>query len=179
MWSVQRRSFAIPDQVVWEELGGEAVVMHVELNTCCVLNTTGARVWRNIAHGTSIEEIALGLSSQSRYEVTRALSDVASFVCQLTKMGLLGDTVVESSAASHSAAIRDAKGLSRTGLIASTLGSCRTGTRPSKPDLFPAPKIKLKVPIFWQPDRIDPRCGSGDPWQTLPKKRVPLPEKRH
>jgi hypothetical protein len=130
--------------VVWEEVAGEAVIVHMQREVAWVLNSTGTRIWRALAKGVSLSELAGG--------VVRECGELAAFVEQLLALGLL-----EGPALCPVGSIVELRALPDRGLVA-------------EPRVSPAPAIKTRAPIIRQPGRLDPRSGGSTPWGRPRKK---------
>jgi hypothetical protein len=74
------------DGVVWEQLGGETVIVRPSDRRTWLLNATASFVWRCCNGQVSPEEIARRLGGQ---QVTR---EIAAFCQDLAKLGLLSES---------------------------------------------------------------------------------------
>lgn len=71
-----------PD-VVYQELNGEAVLVHLRTNAIFVLNRTGARLWALIASGLNRADIERSLVDEFEVAQTVVSREVDSIVAEL------------------------------------------------------------------------------------------------
>jgi hypothetical protein len=81
--SLRRTLHPDPDVVDTELEGGEVALLHLGTKTYFTLNTTGARVWRHVKDGRSLEEASRSLqaefgigSEQAERSVTRLAGEL-------------------------------------------------------------------------------------------------------
>ena len=89
----------IPEDMVWQELGGQTVVVDPGRRVTWVLNSTATRIWREIRSGASVEAVARAISSALGLDAGLVFEEVASFCRELGRRGLLSDTSCLASAA--------------------------------------------------------------------------------
>ncbi len=77
------------DNVVWQELDGELVLMDLDRSVYLATNATGAMLAKLLTEDRSPEELAAHLVDQFGIDHDRALSDVDAFVAQLQEKKLL------------------------------------------------------------------------------------------
>ena len=82
-------SFVIPEEVVFEVLGEEAVLLNLRTGVYFRLNDTGTRIWQLIEAGERPAEVVETMARE--YEVDResARRDVDRLVDELTRRQLL------------------------------------------------------------------------------------------
>jgi len=83
-WSV-----TLADDVLFQELDGDAVLLSIKTGEYFGLNHTGAHMWQAISDGVALGEALESLAAM--YEVQRAtiIDDVVAFLRTLADMGLL------------------------------------------------------------------------------------------
>ena len=89
-------SMVIGDQVVFRELGGEAVLLNLKTGAYFGLDPVGARVWRLLVeHGSvaQVMEVMLGEYDIDRERLERDLLELCGELCATG----LGDIVPRSS----------------------------------------------------------------------------------
>ena len=77
------------DSAIWENLGGELVLMNTKTLSMFSLNRTGTAIWLKITEGASIDEIISAIAAEFSISKGRALEDVQDLVSELHKKGLL------------------------------------------------------------------------------------------
>lgn len=75
--------------VVWREVAGEVIAVDVPYSLYLSANTSGALIWRQLAQGTTREELVDLLADRYGIDSERAAGDVDAFVGQLEERGLL------------------------------------------------------------------------------------------
>jgi hypothetical protein len=85
LYSIVRAS---PNQVS-SDLGEEAVILDLKKSVYHGLDATGARIWRLIQQGTSIERIRDALLEEYEVEQQRCQQDVLELVNALAENGLV------------------------------------------------------------------------------------------
>jgi hypothetical protein len=77
-------SMAIPDKVVFRELGGEAVLLNLETSTYFGLDPVGTRAWQLLVeHGSvaQVMEVMLGEYDIERERLERDLLELCGQLC--------------------------------------------------------------------------------------------------
>ena len=75
--------------IVWEELGGEAVLVSPTTSKTWVLNHTASAIWKCCDGQTSIDDIALKLAEAGRLDVANVKTELLAFCKQLESQGML------------------------------------------------------------------------------------------
>jgi hypothetical protein len=83
------REWIRSDEVVWEALDGETVLIQPRQGRTWLLNAAAAFVWRYCNGQTSSTEIARYLSHAGRHQTARVAEDVRAFCAELEALGLL------------------------------------------------------------------------------------------
>ena len=76
------------EDVLFQNLDGEAVLLDLASETYFGLNEVGTRVWELLESSMSLGEIATLLQSEYEVESARAQSDVLDLATRLIKAGL-------------------------------------------------------------------------------------------
>jgi Coenzyme PQQ synthesis protein D (PqqD) len=74
---------------IWREADGEIIAIDDHHMSYVSTNGTGTLLWKQLAAGASIEELADGLVSTFGIDRSRAESDVRTFVANLDEKGFL------------------------------------------------------------------------------------------
>lgn len=74
--------------VVSADVGGEAVLLHVERGIYFGLGATGARIWQLISSGVAEREMVAQLATEYEADAEQVRADVAGFLNRLIEMGL-------------------------------------------------------------------------------------------
>ena len=74
---------------VWREAGGEVIAIDDRLTNYVSTHGSGALLWRRLGDGASAAELAARLVAEYGIERDRAERDVAVFLEELDRMGLL------------------------------------------------------------------------------------------
>lgn len=77
------------DEVVFRDLGGEAVILHLGTATYFGLNEVGTRVWQLLGERLSLDAVCARLAEEFDAPRERIDADVAALVSQLVAKGLL------------------------------------------------------------------------------------------
>ncbi len=77
------------DNVLWEEVEGEFVLLKLDQGNSYRLNRTGGRVWEGIVKRLPPEDIAAVLSEDSSNPDSSHLQDVERFLSELQAEGLV------------------------------------------------------------------------------------------
>lgn len=72
-----------------------AVILDVERNLSVSVNATGAYIWNRLTLGQSVDDIAGGLQSATGASPTQVQEDVAFFITELKKTGLITETQLQ------------------------------------------------------------------------------------
>ena len=83
-----KRNLIRSQDVLWEELDGEAVLVSTRLNRAWHLNAVGTYIWKHMDGATSYEAIVNGLC-RGKVELGRIKHDVMAFCAELEREGLL------------------------------------------------------------------------------------------
>lgn len=84
----------IPEEVLFRDLGGESVLLHLESGKYFGLDEVGTFFWKALARGESVAEIGQAILGEYEVGPDRLRLDLESLVADLCKHGLL--TRVES-----------------------------------------------------------------------------------
>lgn len=87
----------ISDDVVFRDLAGEAVLLHVGTGTYFGLDPVGTRMWHLLAEHGSPEKVIETLLAEYEVEEDRIRSDVDRLIGQLMEKGLLTTDAEETS----------------------------------------------------------------------------------
>ena len=82
-------AFRIPDDVVFRELDGEAVVLNLDTGVYFGLDAVGTRIWRLIEERKPLRLILDTLVEEYEAPSDRLQRDLLAFVDQLTGKGLV------------------------------------------------------------------------------------------
>lgn len=77
-----------PD-VLFEELGGEAVLLSTQTGQYYGLNEVGARIWAGLEENTPIAEIVTSLTSEFDASVEQVAGDTMRFLADLSARGIV------------------------------------------------------------------------------------------
>ncbi len=75
--------------VTWQEIDGELVILDLARSTYLTTNGTGAFLTKRLVDETSETELADALAAEYGVPADAALGDVREFVGSLTELGLL------------------------------------------------------------------------------------------
>lgn len=81
--------FRIPEEVLVEELQGEAVLLDLSSGTYFGLDPVGTRIWELIADRASVGEVRRRLLQEYQVEEERLREDLEALVRDLLGRGLL------------------------------------------------------------------------------------------
>ena len=81
--------FEVPDDVVYRDVGGETMILHLEAATYFGLDAVGSRVWQLLEQGRSLAEAAGMLETEFDAGRDRILADAGDLVRALVEKGLL------------------------------------------------------------------------------------------
>ena len=71
------------DDLTWQELDGEIVVLDLRGSAYFQLNGSGAHLWRRLVEGCERHELEAGLIEQYGIDPARAAADVDAFLADL------------------------------------------------------------------------------------------------
>ncbi|WP_416904080.1 PqqD family protein [Micromonospora echinospora] len=77
------------DRVVWREAGDETVVLDTAASVYFGLDRSGTVLWRRLAAGADLSDLAAALTAEAPVDPVRATADVAAFVDALRAHGLV------------------------------------------------------------------------------------------
>jgi hypothetical protein len=80
---------AIADDVVFRDLGGEAVILSLHTSTYFGLNEIGTRIWHLIGEHGSMERVVAALLNEYEVDEARLRQDVDRLIRQLHDKGLV------------------------------------------------------------------------------------------
>jgi hypothetical protein len=81
--------FRIPDEVIFRELDGEAVILNLDTGIYFGLDAVGTRIWRLIEERKPLRIVLDTLIDEYEASPDRLQSDLLAFVDQLTGKGLV------------------------------------------------------------------------------------------
>jgi hypothetical protein len=81
--------YAACDGVAYREIEGQILILKADADVLQTLNATGAFIWKRLTKQQSVSRIAQGLATAFRIDRSRAEADVATFVADLKKQGLI------------------------------------------------------------------------------------------
>lgn len=79
------------EDLAWRDLGGELVVVDLRTSSYLTLNAAGTRLWLALVGGASRAELEDELRRSYGIDADRAASDVAAFLDDCDRLGLLGE----------------------------------------------------------------------------------------
>lgn len=79
----------VPDEIIFRELNGEAVVLNLESGTYFGLDAVGTRIWQLCAEHSSIHEVWQVMQNEFDAPGEALRSDLLAFVNELSSKGLL------------------------------------------------------------------------------------------
>jgi hypothetical protein len=82
-------AFRIPDEVIFRELDGEAVVLNLDTGVYFGLDAVGTRIWRLIEERKPLRLVLETLIDEYEASPDRLQSDLLAFVERLNGKGLL------------------------------------------------------------------------------------------
>jgi hypothetical protein len=82
-------TFRIPDEVVFRELDGEAVVLNLDTGIYFGLDAVGTRIWRLIEDRKPLRDVLVALVDEYDAPPDRLQRDLLAFVEHLNGKGLL------------------------------------------------------------------------------------------
>jgi len=82
-------AFRIPDEVIFRELDGEAVVLNLDTGVYFGLDAVGTRIWRLIEERKPLRLVLETLNDEYEASPDRLQSDLLAFVERLNGKGLL------------------------------------------------------------------------------------------
>ncbi len=84
-----RVGFAIAEDVVWTDLGDEAVLLKLDRGIYFGLDQIGARIWALMADGRSREEIPDIVATEYEVSFERVDHDLEELIGELSREGLI------------------------------------------------------------------------------------------
>ena len=87
------------DQVTWQEIDGELVILDLARSTYLTTNATGAFLTKLLVHETSEDDLAAALAAKYDLAVDGARADVRTFAAELDRLGLLVTAAATDAAA--------------------------------------------------------------------------------
>ncbi len=86
---IQERVPIKSDKVASRIIDGEAVIVVLERQETVVLNTVGSRIWETMDGQKNLNEIASILTSEFDTTYQQALKDLAEFIEDMAKQGIV------------------------------------------------------------------------------------------
>ena len=83
------RVVAVPDDVVFRELQGEAVILNLESGTYFGLDVVGTRIWRLCEEHGSLHAVWEAMQHEFDAQSEALRSDLLAFINELSSKGLL------------------------------------------------------------------------------------------
>ena len=81
--------YAVPDGVAYREVEGQILILKADDDMLQTLNATGAFIWKRLSKQQPVSRIVSGMAKEFRIERSRAEADVAAFIGDLKKQGLI------------------------------------------------------------------------------------------
>ena len=82
-------TFSIPEDIVFRDLAGEAVILNLGTGMYFGLNAVGTQIWRLIGEGYSSEQLVTALLEEYEIDEGRVRKDLDTLLEQLTDAGLI------------------------------------------------------------------------------------------
>ena len=79
----------IPDDVVFRDVGGEAVILNLLTSTYFGLDEVGTRIWHLVGEHGSTEKVIAALLAEYEVDETKVRQDVDRLIRQLQEKGLV------------------------------------------------------------------------------------------
>ena len=89
MPSMQNRSWQISPDALFQEIGGEAVILDLSSSTYFGLDPVGVRVWQLLQEGHDEQSICQTMVTEYDVDPERLAKDVNAFLVQIQAAGLL------------------------------------------------------------------------------------------
>lgn len=86
--ALQQR-FRPADNVVFRELEGEAIILHLDSGTYFGLDVVGTSIWRRLERQESVGVVVDALVDEFEVDAPRARLDVEQLITQLVDKGLM------------------------------------------------------------------------------------------
>ncbi|MCP4203714.1 MAG: PqqD family protein [bacterium] len=80
---------SIPEQVLFRDLDGESVLLHLGSGQYFGLDEVGTLIWNSLSEGCSLDEIERRILTEYDVSAQEAKADVRRLVDELTQSGLL------------------------------------------------------------------------------------------
>ena len=88
-----RRLVLRPNDLTWRSVGDEVVVLDLGASAYFTLNGSAATLWPALVEGTTVPDLELLLRTTYDIDEQTAAADVAAFVADLSKQGMLASDV--------------------------------------------------------------------------------------
>jgi Coenzyme PQQ synthesis protein D (PqqD) len=82
-------STRVADRVVFRELDGESVILHLDSGNYFGLDDVGTRIWRHLEGGSSLDAVVAAVVGEFDVDPVRARQDVDRLTALLLAKGLL------------------------------------------------------------------------------------------
>lgn len=82
-------TLSIPEDIVFRDLAGEAVILNLGTGMYFGLNAVGTQIWRLISEGCSSEQIAATFLEEDEIAKARVQKDLDILLEQLNDVGLI------------------------------------------------------------------------------------------
>jgi len=82
-------TLSIPEDIVFQDLAGEAVILNLGTGMYFGLNAVGTQIWRLISEGCSFEQIVAALLEGYEIVEARVQKDLDILLEQLNDVGLI------------------------------------------------------------------------------------------
>jgi hypothetical protein len=77
------------DDVTWQEIDGELVILDLARSTYLTTNATGAFLAKRLVDETTADDLAAALAEHYGIDQADAVADVEAFLAELTRLELL------------------------------------------------------------------------------------------
>lgn len=81
--------FSVASDVNWRDAPGELLLFDARTERYCVLNEVAAQVWRRLAAGAALDEIASALARSFDAERATILADITDAASDFLRRGLI------------------------------------------------------------------------------------------
>ncbi len=79
----------IPDEVVYEVLDGEAIVLNLESGVYYTLNETGTRIWQLLSEHGRVDAVKSAMLEEFETTAEAVEADISKLIDDLREQGLL------------------------------------------------------------------------------------------
>ncbi len=86
---LQPKAYKPTPGLVTEAMGDEAIVLHLERNTCFALNAVGTFIWQRLNAGDTVPQIVQAVETHFDTTPPQAQHDVAEFLTHLADQNLI------------------------------------------------------------------------------------------